>query len=508
MANILEMLGLQPSGIAADPNDLTGASYGGGPGQGAPSSPDPMATLGDATGTDAPAPPGGNVLQAALAPAQPAAAPQATQPARVRSSLLDHIGRVADVLAQVGGAAPLYQPTLDARQNRALSLGDHDRSVAGDLLDQQAKQADITQTHGAIATTQNALTGAAVKHLQAIIAANPGADVSKIWPMLASQAGIPADQTAALGQMFASDPKSIGAMAGDDDGKSEAYGGQPIYATDPEGNLHVFQAGLKGNEGRDILPKGWKPADPTRVVNLGGTTAFVGQHSDQPSNYVPNTEKPGTEADRAERAREADNRNALAIYQADAKAHGGKATANPAAALGLIDNLQQGFDALHNMSALPGDTNNPVMGLAATIGRTGVGQWLSAQAGTPAGQMRQQVYKNLSLLQQEMIKSLPASATRSRFEQEIIKKALPDPAMLSYDTANNLLAEYRQSYSKALSDANQELSGQGGQRSRPILRPYGGASGTRPAPAVPVTKPVLPSTPRGGLHDFVPWGSR
>jgi hypothetical protein len=68
-----------------------------------------------------------NVLQQ-LPDAQPAPVqappPPPPPPAPVaaphkRRSLLDTIGRISDVLAKVGGADALYQPTLDAREKIA-----------------------------------------------------------------------------------------------------------------------------------------------------------------------------------------------------------------------------------------------------------------------------------------------------------------------------------------------------------------------------------------------------
>lgn len=48
------------------------------------------------------------------APMQAPDVPQVA-PGRQRRSLLETLGGVADVIARVGGAEALYQPTLDAR---------------------------------------------------------------------------------------------------------------------------------------------------------------------------------------------------------------------------------------------------------------------------------------------------------------------------------------------------------------------------------------------------------
>lgn len=484
MSNFLQALGLQSPGIVAD----NGMDGGGNPIDllahlGVPNYSDPAAVVapdpsqggalqafGDATGSQAAPPP--NMLQTLSAPPQapqPAAPPAdaPTRPARSRSSILDAIGRVSDVLAKVGGADPLYQPTLDARQDRVLALGNHDRAVTGDNLDQEAKRADITQTHGAITAAENANIQQAAKFVQAIKAKNPNADVPSIWGVVSR--GLPQERADALGRLFAENPGAIDALAdGGDDGKGEKYGGNIVYATDANGKLHAFQPGLSSNEGRDILPAGFSATDPLKIVNTGGTTALVGTHS--APRILPNTEKPGAAADRAQRGQIADNKNRTAITIAgmpartkpgDAK--GGGDASNVSA---LLDNISQGFAALHGMNALPGDNGGVVNNVLGALGRTRFGQAAGEQAGSPAAQKRLEIMKNVSALQQAMLKSLPASATRTRFEQEMLSRGLPDPAKMSLGTANTVIQQLRESFARA-----QAQSAAGGSASvRPTLR--------------------------------------
>lgn len=68
------------------------------------------------------------------------------QTASPRRSLLDTVGRISDVIAQVGGATPLFQPTLDAREDRdlakqaALQKFDLDRLKVALLAQKQASE--------------------------------------------------------------------------------------------------------------------------------------------------------------------------------------------------------------------------------------------------------------------------------------------------------------------------------------------------------------------------------
>jgi hypothetical protein len=54
--------------------------------------------------------------------------------------------------------------------------------------------------------------------------------------------------------------------------------------------------------------------------------------------------------------------------------------------------------------------------------------------------------KNVSALQQAMLKSLPASATRTKFEQEMLARGLPDPSKMSLSTAQTVIGQLRRSY--------------------------------------------------------------
>lgn len=403
-----------------------------------------------------------NALQAltggpANAPQPPQAqAPVAAAPPRSRRSILDTIGRLSDVFAKVGGAEALYQPTLDGREDRTFALGDH--AKANTLTDQKIQSGALDNT-----TQAGKMTGQALRGVQALIAANPQADVAKIWPIIAAQAGVDPEHIQAIGNTLATDPAALEGLAaalnGDDKAK---YSGQVIYGRDAQGNLKAFQANTQGGQAREVsMGEGFSPVDPQQFVNTGGATVGIGKNSGRTQIILPNSEKPGAAADRQQRGQIAGDRNATAITIAGMPARAKSGTAaddKPAAAaqsaLHLLDSIESGFVDLHKQKALAGDNGGIVNNVLQGLGRsTAVGEYIGQQTGAPAAQKRIEINKNVSLLQQELIKALPASATRTKFEQEILRKSLPDPANMSYSTAQNVIKEYRDIYNRAVAAA-------------------------------------------------------
>lgn len=453
------------------------------PGYGAASAPDPSAPAAVApppAAAPATAAPAQNLLQTLNVGAPPNDAPEATQPARARSSLLDTVGRISDVLAKVGGANALYQPTLDSRQDRTITLGDHDRAVAMEKI----KLADAT---GDLGDKSNARLGNAVRGLDAITSANPKADISKIWPLLAAQAGIDPARAQLLGAEMAANPDMIKGLAGTV-GATKEFGLQPFYYTDSEGKLKAGQLSKDGTF-QAIDLDGGTASDPTKAVNLGDRTALVGSRSGQVTTTLANGEKPGGAADRAARIQIAGGNNAATVNAATIRANApgkGKPGNDPGAeatnGLALIDNISRGFDDLHGMKALAGDNSGTVGNVLGALGRTGVGQAIGEQAGAPAAQKRLELAKNISLLQQTLIKSLPASATRTKFEQEILKTALPDPSKMSYGTAQTIIGQYRDIFRRAQAQAG---GGTGNGGSRPLPPRLGAPASRAPVRARP-----------------------
>lgn len=160
------------------------------------------------------------------APADPAMQNQ-QQPAaparepRQRASLLDIIGGVADTVASVGGADPLYRMNLDAAAERARQV---------DLDEMQRQQFEQQQKLGGqqlqageldIANDERARIG------DALAAVAQSEDPAGMWGTIAEQSGIPPDKAAAIGAALQQQPEIAGALAQSFGYAPQAQGSQP-----------------------------------------------------------------------------------------------------------------------------------------------------------------------------------------------------------------------------------------------------------------------------------------
>lgn len=129
-------------------------------------------------------------------PQTPAVQVPEQTPQRPRRSFLDTVGSIADVLARVGGAEALYQPTLDAREDRARQIDlealrrqqmEQQLAIGGQALEAgEMEAADTVRSRAATAL------GA--------LAENP--DAASLWPQIAAQAGIDEQTTAQIGGLI------------------------------------------------------------------------------------------------------------------------------------------------------------------------------------------------------------------------------------------------------------------------------------------------------------------
>lgn len=126
---------------------------------------------------------------------------------RKRLSLIDTVGRVADVFANVGGAPAQFQPYLDAREDRALGMEDRERQIDLDALRKQVTEQQLQTGQMGIEGDERARLGQAL----GAIADDPEAIAS--WPQIAQQAGISAERTAQVGEILAKNPKAAATFA-------------------------------------------------------------------------------------------------------------------------------------------------------------------------------------------------------------------------------------------------------------------------------------------------------
>lgn len=176
------------------------------------------------------------------APVTPAISADNTAAPKPRRSVLDTIGKLADVFAKVGGADALYQSTLDANTARGNAAEDRPRQVDMDNLKLLQAQQLVTTGDQALQDHDSARAGAAVRGLAAIQAG--GGDVTKAWPILAQQLHVSPEQMAQIGEHLAADPK--GTIAG----LQAAL--NPETATSKTGNVQTYEM--------------LKEADPTGVL--------------------------------------------------------------------------------------------------------------------------------------------------------------------------------------------------------------------------------------------------
>lgn len=312
MADAIEELGLQPWEAAARYGTPTEKLLNPPPGN-----PEPPANVmqlvegtatpamsldalpGQTTNPEPMAPPSNNVLQA-IGPAPQAAPPTPTPPEpatpvaqqehpRKRLSVIDTIGRLADVFAKVGGAEALYQPTLDAREDRTIALGDHARQVDMDALKKTLTEQQVAEGNIEPVLAARKRLGTALGAL----ANNP--DAAALWPSIAEQAGITdPQQVAAIGAQLQQNPGSAGIFAKALGADIDNLGKNVYFGTGPDGKTVAYQVGPDGNPHiLDFSASGVTPSDPIKVVDTGGAQVIVGSGG-APRKILPKTARPDT----------------------------------------------------------------------------------------------------------------------------------------------------------------------------------------------------------------------
>jgi hypothetical protein len=436
----------------------------------------PVPAPGDAPYT-LPPEPVNNVLQAvAQPPAAPVAAPTPTpapvEHPRKRLSVIDVIGRLADTIATVGGSQPMYAPTLEHIQDRA-------SQVDMDALKKRLMTAQVGEEE------LNPILAARKRMGTALGALAGNKDAAALWPSVAAQAGITdAQQVAAIGAQLEKNPGSAAIFAKALGADIDNLGKNVYFGTGPDGKTVAYQVGPDGNPHLlDFGATGIIPSDPIKVVDAGGSQVIVGSGG-APRRIIPKSVNPNTMVTtQAQRDIAAgNNRTQLTIAGMPARAQAGKSagggTGDMGAANMLLDNIERGFSDLHKMKALPGEGGAAAQ-IEGALGRTALGQHLGEQFGVPSAQKRLEIEKDINSLQSEMVKSLPASATRTKFEQEIQRRRMPDPARMTYATSQAVIADLRKLFVKAQQDAAAELARKGGTAA-PVpatIRPTGAGWG-------------------------------
>lgn len=278
-------------------------------------------------------------------------------PKRERRSFIDTIGRISDVLARVGGAEALYQPTLDAQQDRA-------RQIDLDALKQQTMQNQVAVGGEELAALQRAKVGMTVKGLQAIQRA--GGDINRALPLLGERSGMSPQEIAALGSVLQSDAGALDGLASMF-GSEKEFGLQPFYASDAQGNLRAYQIGKDGSIQPIKLAEGETPIDPLKFVDTGNNQVGVGTRSGKPLRILPK----GVSPDNA-------NNNRTRIVLAGMRGPGGAAgnkQADPAAvargAAPIVSALKDAVNRLYQSGGMT-DENTGTAGTLAAMARENI----------------------------------------------------------------------------------------------------------------------------------------
>ncbi len=381
---------------------------------------------------------GQNVLQA-LTPPAPALAspmpqavqappvappPQAPQPegrVKKRNSVIDVIGRLADTFATVGGAQALYQPTLDAREDRVMKGEDRQRDIEMD---------GVTLATGkfALGGARNERLGQVARGLKAI--GEAGGDINQAWPVLAQRMGVDPETVAAVGQDLATNPNALdGLIAATTDPKFDQakYGGSVIYGKDKDGNLVAYQPGLGNEGGRNVLPEGVTPIDPLKFVDTGGTQTGVGSRSGRVSTVLRKTVKPDTVAN---------NQTAITIAGMPARTAPGKGKAGEdntvfaETARGTLGELRTIYGDLKKMGAMVSPGQGTGQNIGARLRASGAGQMLEGAVGTRAQTQRDRIASIRPGLMQSIAKATGMTGRQldSNADVKLFMQTVTNPA--------------------------------------------------------------------------------
>lgn len=139
--------------------------------------------------------------------------PQVAEP-RARRSILDILGGVADTIATVGGATPLYQQNLDAQRAREIANEDRQYQIENRPLERQLMQQrlarggqEIEGGNIELQNERNQQIAAAGAGMRQVFGQTGAAGIQRAWPLVAKQLGIPDEKAAEIGQALASDPE-------------------------------------------------------------------------------------------------------------------------------------------------------------------------------------------------------------------------------------------------------------------------------------------------------------
>lgn len=378
------------------------------------------------------APPAAPSAPVAAAPAPAAAKPTDDHPKK-RFSVIDTIGRLADVFATVGGAQALYQPTLDNREDRTLKLGDHAREVDMDALRKTLAEQQVDEGKLSPVLAARKRLGTALGAL----ANNPNA--AALWPSVAEQAGITdPQQVAAIGEKLQQNPGSAGIFAKALGADIDNLGKNVYFGTDGAGKTVAYQVGPDGNPHiLDFSAAGVTPSDPIKIVDTGGGQVIVGSGGGV-RRILPKTVRPDTvlTTNTQRDIAAGNNRTQLTIAGMPARSKTGVGTAagdNSAfitTARGNLDELRGIYGDLKKMGAMVSPSQSTGANIEARVRASGLGQSVEGTIGTKAQTQRDRVMSIRPQLMQSIAKATGMTGKQldSNADVKLFMQTVTNPA--------------------------------------------------------------------------------
>lgn len=286
-----------------------------------------------------------------------------------RQSVLDVIGRLADVGATIGGTPALYEKNVDAERQRANEVADRatqaqlqQQAIAKNNQQFEAGNLELDQAH--LVPMQQAARG-----LKTILARGGVEGVKRAWPLYAQQLKIPPDQLATFGQALAEDPEqAVNAL-------DAAL--NPVAAQSPSREMQIYTM-LQGKDPALAEKYLSTLSDPKAITEYQKAQLDLrGRQLDQSGELGRG---------RLDVAREAARTRAAA---AASKAGGG--TADPTALTGILKSVRENYDNLDSSGAMVRQGGDAASNVTARVRASGLGQLVEGALGTEAQTYRDNI---------------------------------------------------------------------------------------------------------------------
>lgn len=342
----------------------------------------------------------------------------AVQQARPRRSVLDIIGGVADTVARVGGADPLYQPNLDARTERARAEVNNDWEQKFNT--QKLTRGDQQIEAGAmgIDDAEQARMGQAARGLAAVYAQSGDAGVARAWPMLAQQLNISDEDKALFSQALTDNPKEAIAALNSAMNDPQAAGTQPK-------EIQLYNM---------LAAKDQKLADDYLASIATGDKGLTAYQQEQliraDRNFNLRQGRNQTDIDWR-----TDPRNPA---NAPKGGKGGKAGAESDGGAGLkavLGDLRGNYENLRSGGAIVRQGGDPASNVIARVRASGAGQLVEGAVGTNAQTYRDNIKNSRPAVIQAIMAATGMSAKQldSNAELKLALTQATDPTQ-SYET--------------------------------------------------------------------------